>query len=87
MTNIFTLSSVLWTMILTLLLYSIVGMKKPLRMHPIFHILCWGIPIIVTFIPLSNSTYGPPGGQVSFKISFFLNERRKTLLYIFRYSL
>ena len=64
MTNVFTLSSVLWTMILTLLLYSFVGgMKKPLQMHLRFHLLCWGIPLLATLAPLSTSTYGPPGGM------------------------
>ena len=26
------------------------------------HVLCWGIPVIATVIPLSNATYGAPGG-------------------------
>ena len=65
-TNVFTLASVLWTLVLTLLLYSIVGRKKPISMHWQWHAMCWGVPIFVSFIPLINSTYGPPGGQVSY---------------------
>lgn len=26
------------------------------------HIVCWGIPVLATVIPLSNATYGAPGG-------------------------
>ena len=26
------------------------------------HVVCWGIPVIATLIPLSNATYGAPGG-------------------------
>ena len=26
------------------------------------HVVCWGIPVITTVIPLSNATYGAPGG-------------------------
>ena len=63
-TNIFTLAAVNWSMVLTLLLYSIVGFKKPLTVTKLHHLFSWGIPIIVSLIPLSTSTYGPPDGQV-----------------------
>lgn len=61
-TNIFVLSAILWTIVLTYLLFTIIyGMKY--RINFLTHLICWGIPLLVTFLPLMNSTYAPPGGQ------------------------
>jgi hypothetical protein len=61
-TNIFTLSSVLWTAVLTLMLYSLLVSKHPMKVTLLTHAICWGIPLLATFLPFIDSTYGSPGG-------------------------
>jgi hypothetical protein len=62
-TNVFTLSSVLWNAVLMHMLYRVIlGDKQAMVVTKAMHLLCWGIPIIATLIPLSNATYGAPGG-------------------------
>lgn len=62
MTNIFTLSAVLWIVVLTYILFSIISHRK-FKLNKFHHLLCWGIPVLATFLPLINSTYGPPSGE------------------------
>jgi hypothetical protein len=61
LTNIFTLSSIFWTTVLTASLFSIVYLEKPLTITLGQHIICWLLPTFVSFIPLVNTTYGPVG--------------------------
>jgi hypothetical protein len=61
LTNIFTLSSLQWTTVVTYSLYSIVHSKRQVSITPAIHFYCWGIPTLVTFLPLINSTYGTNG--------------------------
>jgi len=61
-TNIFSLSSNLWSLVINFLLFSILFCKKPMQIRWIHHMLCWGLPIVVTCLPLINSTYGAPDG-------------------------
>lgn len=63
MTNIFGLSGIMWTVMLTFLLYSIVVLEKPIKPDWGHHLVCFGVPIVATFIPLTNTTYGPPEGE------------------------
>lgn len=64
MTNIFTLSAINWITVLSaFLLFIIADKKKYLHLNFIYHFVCWGIPVIFTFLPLINSTYGPPDGE------------------------
>ena len=62
MTNVFSLSGVLWIVVLTYILFSIISHVK-FTLNKFHHLFCWGIPIIATFLPLINSTYGPPSGE------------------------
>ena len=57
-TNIFTLSSILWTAVVVLLLYSTIAFRHPIAINIYFHLFCWGFPILATFLPLINSSYG-----------------------------
>jgi len=57
-TNIFTLSSVFWCIIISILLYYIVAKGKSFRVQLWMHIICWGLPIIVTLLPFINTNYG-----------------------------
>lgn len=62
-TNVFTLSSILWTVVVVVLLYSVVAYKHPLAINLYFHVVCWGFPVLATFLPFVNSTYGAPEGM------------------------
>jgi hypothetical protein len=51
-------ASWLWTTILTYLLYSLVILKKIDLEWWKMHAIGWGIPILITFVPLSTDSYG-----------------------------
>jgi hypothetical protein len=62
-TNVFTLTSVMWTVVISLMMYSIVVYGKVLPLNWKYHVVCWGLPISLTFIPLAtNVTYGSTMG-------------------------
>lgn len=61
LTNVFTLSSIQWTTVMTLSLFSIVHYQKQIEVTPLVHLYCWIPPILATFLPLINSTYGNVG--------------------------
>ena len=61
MTNIFTLSSIFWCGIASYMLYTIVVLSDPYKINFHAHLVCWALPIAVTFLPFINSTYGAPG--------------------------
>ena len=74
LTDIFPLSSILWTMAIAYLLYSMVMYHKPIEITWQMHLFCWGFPIFLTMLPLSTSTYGAPDG-----VDWcFLNDRGNT---------
>ena len=60
-TNIFTLSSIQWTTVMVMSLYSIIHYEKQLEVTPLIHCYCWIPPILATVLPLINSTYGNVG--------------------------
>ena len=64
MSNIFILSSVSWTTMITYLLYSNLKFSKNQhkRIRAPFYVLCFGIPILLTFLPFINATYGSQPG-------------------------
>jgi hypothetical protein len=57
-TNIFTLSSILWSVVITGMLYVMLVAKFQFEITPLTHAICWGLPVFATFIPFVNSTYG-----------------------------
>ena len=61
--NWFTMSAIMWTILVLLLLYSNIAYPKPLEISIYHHALCWGLPTLLTFLPLSNSTYGISNGN------------------------
>eukprot|EP00300_Choanocystis_sp_HF-7_P036623 c52489_g1_i1.p1 GENE.c52489_g1_i1~~c52489_g1_i1.p1 ORF type:complete len:322 (+),score=30.15 c52489_g1_i1:72-1037(+) len=67
-TNVFTLSSLMWAVIVTfLLLRSATHVLRTVQRLRIFWVgvICYGIPVLVTLLPLINSTYGaPPPDQI-----------------------
>lgn len=59
------LSSVLWTMCMSITLFLVLFLKKKRRYRSAekyFHVLCWGLPIVMIIIALSTSTIGTVGG-------------------------
>lgn len=66
LTNIFTLSLVFWTVILTGSLYVV--MKKKVLMNIVWwmHAFCWLLPITLTLLPLSELTIGSAGKEWCF---------------------
>jgi hypothetical protein len=56
----FSLCAIFWSYLLTLILlkilYAIHWILNPFR--PSIHLICWGIPFILTLLPLSMNSYG-----------------------------
>lgn len=62
-TNVFSLSSIYWSLDVMIHLYRIVVFGKLKQVGLVDHVLCWGIPLLATMLPLINSTYGAQGGD------------------------
>ena len=63
-TNIFALSSIYWCLDVTLILYQIVVHSSARSIGIIDHVVCWGVPVLATFLPFTTRfTYGAPGGE------------------------
>lgn len=62
MTNIFALSSILWTTCQALLLYSIIVLQKQYRVTLTVHAVCWGLPMLTTFLIYTTNRIGAPSG-------------------------
>jgi len=64
-TNVFTISNCLWTMcvafVINQMFYQEVGTGSKIRIGWKHHLLCWGLPILVTVIPFGSASYGAPG--------------------------
>lgn len=68
-TNIFSLSSIFWNVLLVYLLLTIcTSNNKAYRINIYSHILCWGFPILVTFLPLTQLEFGSTRGDWCFII-------------------
>ena len=64
--NIFQISSVFWTVVITYMIYSIVILGKPAKLNKYHHLVCWGLPLVTTLLPLINVTYGNPGDDAPY---------------------
>ena len=62
MSNVFPLSSIAWTCAMACLLYSMVVFHRPIVVSKYLHIVCWGLPICLTLLPLTTSNYGAIDG-------------------------
>lgn len=60
-TNIFSLSSMTWNVVLTYMLLMIVA-GRGFKLTWMIHVCAWGLPVIVTLLPFINATYGAPDG-------------------------
>jgi len=59
LTNIFPIAGVMWTTVIACMLYNIVTSREALKNLPReLHLLCWGLPVILTILPMSTIRYG-----------------------------
>jgi hypothetical protein len=56
-TNYNYLSAIMWSTVITYQVWLIVCKKDVIKDLTGAHILCWGLPLVVTLLPLSTSTY------------------------------
>lgn len=61
--NIFTLNAVFWLVYLTYVLHNYILNTSIQNIRPKTEIVCWILPIIVTILPLTTSTYGNMDGE------------------------
>jgi tellurite resistance protein TehA-like permease len=59
-TNYNYLSSIMWSTVITYQVWLIVCRKDVIKDLTGAHILCWGLPLVVTLLPLTTSTYANP---------------------------
>ena len=60
LSNYFQLASIFWCVIMLYGLYSsVVLQNSPISNFKNFHMFCWGIPLIATFLHLTTNTFGP----------------------------
>ncbi len=64
-TNFNYLSAIFWTTVITFQVWLVVHYKVVLTDMDMIkmHILCWGVPLFVTFIPLTTNTFGGTDDQ------------------------
>ena len=61
-TNLFTLSAVSWSTVITFSMFHIVNTSRLPVIDWRYHVFCWGLPALATFLPLMNTRYGAPNG-------------------------
>jgi hypothetical protein len=81
LTNLFPLASIFWTTVIAYFLFSIVNRTKLVpNQHDIIshwwlHMICWGLPTVVTLFPLITDGYGTYDGEPGW---CFLKPRRSS---------
>lgn len=55
--NYFFLVSIFWSTVIAYQLYVVVHTGKQIKNMTFFHFVCWGFPLITTFLPLSTNIY------------------------------
>lgn len=60
------LSSVFWTSLITYQMYQVVVNEGKVVKNMFYvHCFCWGLPLLLTFIPLTTSTYANPDDEAT----------------------
>jgi hypothetical protein len=63
--NYFALAAWFWTVILTYYVYGVIKFNKvPIQMWK-SNLICWGLPLILSLLPLTTNNYGSPDPDVS----------------------
>lgn len=68
LTNLFPLSSMFWTTVIVYFLFDIVARTNPVFRDDLIynwwlHLICWGLPSLLTFLPLVTEDYGTFDGD------------------------
>jgi hypothetical protein len=68
LTNYFPLTSIFWTVVITYLLFDILQKphlqrKKTMEIDLWVHLVCWGLPLLLTLLPLTTTDYGTFDGE------------------------
>lgn len=58
--NIGQLMSFFWTVKISKMIHDMLSTGKPATITYTNHLICWGLPVVITLLPLSNATYGSP---------------------------
>ena len=75
MTTYFSLVAIFWTTIIAIILYHLVHnshsviKNKPFHSWKV-HMVCWCLPLILTFAPLSTNSFGNPDGKKCYFILY-----------------
>lgn len=59
-TNYNYLVSIFWTTVLTYDLTRTIRMEQGIKEFRYMHIVCWGLPLLSTLLPLTTNTYSNP---------------------------
>lgn len=64
-TNMNFLASILWCVVVTYQLWLVITSGKMISNSEmrIFHVFCWGFPVLAALLPLINTTYGHDNGN------------------------
>lgn len=57
------LAAILWTTIITFQVYMVVCHQNVIKDLTYAHVICWGLPLIATLLPLSTNTYAVPDDE------------------------
>jgi hypothetical protein len=64
LTNVFPISGVFWTTVIAYqLATSIFQRRMVTKLSFQLHLFCWGLPVLVTFLPLTTNDIGPEDGD------------------------
>jgi hypothetical protein len=69
LTNYFPLTSIFWTTVIAYFLLSLLDIpnahsrQKKIMSQTWLHVFCWGVPLVVTFLPLTTDKFGTFDGK------------------------
>lgn len=90
LTNYFPLTSIFWTVVIAYLLFDILNKpnitrkKDTMIVEKWVHIICWGLPFLLTILPLTTTDYGTFDGEDGW---CFLRPRHGSPKWTFRFWL
>ena len=65
-TNVFTLSSIFWTVLLTQSLHVVMTTATLMNIFAWMHVFCWILPVFLSLLPLAELEYGSEGKEWCF---------------------
>lgn len=52
------LSSIFWTVVISYQVWLVLERKQVIQNMTMIHVICWGLPVVLTLLPLSTNTFG-----------------------------